>query len=156
MPRADAIFVFGEPNFYPASKAAELFEDGYAKNVFSIARKGTFSNKEWRFHDSTMYKHYWKICGYGNRFYTSPIAANTLEEAQKAISFMKEHDIVPKKVVLVASPVHQLRAYLTFKKHNPNIEIINVMSDEGFSFGLIARFFQEMYRIIKYRIKGDL
>lgn len=78
-----------------------------------------------------------------------------------------------KKIILTSSPHHQRRVYLSFKKHwggyAKNIKIINQPSSPYSWFDKIESstnknkhyrrfwyFFSEWYRIIKYRLKGDL
>ena len=78
-----------------------------------------------------------------------------------------------KKIILVTSPHHQLRAHLTFQKamrdSKNNLSIINYPPTAWSWFDFIEssrnktlkipRFFyifSELYRILKYRLKGDL
>lgn len=89
---------------------------------------------------------------------------HTRENAEYVLGFLKERHM--SKVILVTSPFHQLRAYLTFMKvFQPyGIEIINYYADTGewhpATWFLTAEYRKlvssETERIKKYREKGDL
>ncbi|HJT55541.1 MAG TPA: YdcF family protein [Ktedonobacteraceae bacterium] len=89
---------------------------------------------------------------------------HTRENAEYVLSILKEHHM--SKVILVTSPFHQLRAYLTLMKvfHLHSIEIINYYADSGewhpATWFLKAEYRKlvnsEIERIKKYREKGDL
>ncbi len=89
---------------------------------------------------------------------------HTRENAEYVLAFLKEHHM--SKVILVTSPFHQLRAYLTFMKvFQPHgIEIINYYAENGewhpATWFLRAEYRKlvssETKRIKKYREKGHL
>ena len=88
----------------------------------------------------------------------------TRENAEYTLGFLKERHM--SKVILVTSPFHQLRTYLTFMKvFQPHgIEIINYYADTGewhpATWFLTTEYRKlvssETERIKKYREKGDL
>ncbi len=57
--------------------------------------------------------------------FVEPEALHTRENAEHVLCILKEHDM--RRVILVTSPFHQLRTYLTFAKvfQPQGIEIIN-------------------------------
>lgn len=100
-----------------------------------------------------------------------PNSHNTRQNAENTLRLANDHGW--QKIILVTSPQHQLRAYLTFKAAKKtagsHCEIINYPPTDYSWFDHIEssrnpnktyfRFwyiFSELYRIIKYRLKGDL
>jgi len=96
---------------------------------------------------------------------------NTRQNAENVLHLAKQYNW--EKIILVTSSHHQLRAHLTFKKTMANlgitIKIINSPSLASSCFDRVETsrnknktvfrfwyFFSECYRLIKYRIKGDL
>jgi len=89
---------------------------------------------------------------------------HTRENAEYVIDILKKHNM--QRVILVTSPFHQLRTYLTFAKvlQPYHIEIINYYAETG-EWHPLTWFFStqhrklvksEQERIKKYRAKGDL
>lgn len=89
---------------------------------------------------------------------------HTRENAEYVLEILKQYNM--HRVILVTSPFHQLRTYLTFAKvFQPyNIEIINYYAETG-EWHPLTWFFSpqhrklvksEQERIKKYRSKGDI
>lgn len=89
---------------------------------------------------------------------------HTRENAECVLTLLKKHNF--HRVILVTSPFHQLRTFLTFAKvfQPHNINIINYYADTG-EWHVATWFFSaehrrlvksEMERIRLYRKKGDL
>lgn len=92
------------------------------------------------------------------------ISLHTRENAEQVHKILQANDM--KKIILVTSPFHQLRTYLTFTKilQTYNIDIINYYADTG-EWQPMTWFFNaehrqlvksEIERIKIYREKGDL
>lgn len=96
---------------------------------------------------------------------------NTRQNAENAIKIARDRGW--KSVILVTSPQHQLRAHLTFKKAGADLgyslKVINYpvtgyswfdrvegSRDPNKTYFRFWYIFSELYRIIKYRLKGDL
>ncbi len=89
---------------------------------------------------------------------------HTRENAEYVLSLLKEREMC--RIILVTSPFHQLRTYLTFAKvlHPHGIEILNyyAATDEWHPLTWFLSAEQrklvksEQERIIRYREKGDL
>jgi hypothetical protein len=87
---------------------------------------------------------------------------HTRENAQHLLEILKRENM--RRVILVTSPFHQLRTYLTFAKvFQPyNIEIINYYADDwNPAFWFLSKEHRrlvksEQERIKVYRAKGDL
>ena len=96
--------------------------------------------------------------------FVEPEALHTRENAEHVLCILGKHDM--HRVILVTSPFHQLRTYLTFTKvfQQRDIEIINYYADTGewhpATWFLSTKHRKlvkgEMERIKKYREKGDL
>ncbi len=137
--RADAIFVLGSANLSPAQKAYELYQAGYAKKIFAVASGGPLGGqKEWGMPECEKYKEELVALGVPADNVVIPTrdeqTINTLTEARTAISFMREHGVYPKRVLVIARPFHQRRVNNTFLEQyiNQGIEFINCPSDEPF------------------------
>jgi len=91
-------------------------------------------------------------------------ALHTKENAEMVLALAKKHHLW--SVILVTSPFHQRRTYLTFAKvlHPQNVEVLNYYADTGewhpITWFLSAEHRKlvrsEEERIEKYRAKGDL
>ncbi len=160
---ADAIFVLGGSTLEPVEKAYDLYTKGYAPVISFIGTKGTFGENA----DSVSLEHHEEyrqtLLKKGNVpesvLLSQGIASNTLTEAQAAIPFLKQHGINPKTILLVARPVHQRRAFATFKKQHPEVRYINCPADEIFdlqSRSAQERMVGEVERLVEYSKKGDL
>jgi uncharacterized SAM-binding protein YcdF (DUF218 family) len=89
---------------------------------------------------------------------------HTRENAEHVLTLLKEHNL--SRIILVTSPFHQLRTYLTFAKvlQPYGIEITNYYADTGewhpANWFLIEEHRKlvksEMERIKLYRAKGDI
>lgn len=89
---------------------------------------------------------------------------HTKENAEMVLALAKEHHM--RRIILVTSPFHQRRTYLTFAKvfQSHNLEILNYYADTGewhpatwflsTEHRKLVR--SEEERIEKYRAKGDL
>jgi uncharacterized SAM-binding protein YcdF (DUF218 family) len=89
---------------------------------------------------------------------------HTRENAEYVLALLKEHRM--QSIILITTPFHQLRTYLTFAKvfQPHSIRIINYYADTG-EWHPMTWFFSrenrklvnsEMERIKKYREKGDI
>jgi uncharacterized SAM-binding protein YcdF (DUF218 family) len=95
---------------------------------------------------------------------TEEESLHTRENAEHVLEILKQHNM--NRIILVTSPFHQLRTYLTFAKvFQPyDIKIINYYAETGewhpmtwfFSASHRKLVKSEMERIKAYREKGDL
>jgi uncharacterized SAM-binding protein YcdF (DUF218 family) len=95
---------------------------------------------------------------------TEAESLHTRENAEHVLALLKEHDM--HRIILVTSPFHQQRTYLTFAKvlHPHGIEIVNyyATTDEWHPLTWFLSAEQrklvrsEQERIKRYREKGDL
>ena len=95
---------------------------------------------------------------------TESESLHTRENAEYTLALLKEHGM--QQIILVTSPFHQLRTYLTFAKvFQPySIEIVNYYAETGKWHPLTWFFSSEHRKLVKsereriklYRGKGDL
>lgn len=157
--KAEAIFLCGGSTLSPPDKAAELYRRGFAKDIFFLTKGGTFSLPQWKGQESLVYYKRLKLLGIPKELIHWKMSCiNTLEEAQQSVPFIKSFGINPKTVILISRPVHQRRAYATFKKQHPTVTFISVPGDEVFHLDhdLVIRLDGELERLQTYAQKGDL
>jgi len=157
--KSEAIFILGGSSLNPVKKAAQLYQNKISDKIFFTSYGGTFTNQDWKEGEAKMYYKTLRTLGVADKnIFWEEATANTLDEAKYAISFMKKCGVDPKTVILVSRPVHQRRAFATFKKQNPGVSFINIPADEKLSIDkkLIERLIGEMQRLEKYAEKGDL
>jgi uncharacterized SAM-binding protein YcdF (DUF218 family) len=158
---ADIIFIFGGATLDPALKAIELYMANYASKIAFVSKGGgTFSDKN---DPTSEVKRYMQVLLdkkiSQQDIICEELSSNTLQEAQKAIPFLKKNGLDPQTMILVSRPVHQKRAWATFAKQWPEINYINCPADEQLDMGdnkLLLRLVQETERLVKYGTKGDL
>lgn len=93
-----------------------------------------------------------------------PESLHTRENAEYVLALLKQYDM--RRIILVTSPFHQLRTYLTFAKvlQPYDIEIINYYADTGEWHPTTWFLSKEHRRLVKseteritmYRAKGDI
>lgn len=159
--KADVIYILGGDRLEAVERAVELYEMGYASHIAFISTGGTFGGQR-KFKKPEHEKYSEVLIEHGipeSAILAAGLSTNTLEEARKVIPFLKEHGINPKKMILCSRPVHQRRAYATFKKQNPGVDFINCPASEPFNATdelLSERMLQETERLVKYALQGDL
>ena len=158
---ADVIFILGGSSLKPVEKAAELYKEGFASKVAFISTGGKFGGEKiWHKPENEKYKEELIKLGVPEEnIIEQGLSSNTLEEAKSAVPFLKEHVLALKKMILVARPVHQRRAWATFLKQHPGIKYLNCPADEQFDLNdieAIKRLVGEAQRLLDYAKKGDI
>lgn len=156
---ADAIFVLGGSSLAPVERAYELYKAGYAPKIAFTGIGGTFGGNGIPHHEEYRQVLLKKDGISEDAILSQGIATNTLNEAQTAIPFLRENGINPIKVILIARPVHQRRAFATFKKQNPEVAFINCPGDEPLDLqdpSTRERLVAEAERLLDYSKKGDI
>lgn len=162
--RADALVVLSGNGFERIDFATSLYKKGFAQKIVLAGTTGSRPAPE-------LAKRAILTGVPEHALILELHSRNTKENAEYVLAIAQRECWT--KIILVTSPQHQLRAYLTFKKswltHLEKIKIINhpptsygwlQMIESGRHQSLrVPRFyllFDELYRVIKYRIKGDL
>lgn len=158
---SDSIFVLGGSSLAPAIKALELYNAGYSSNISFISTGGKFGgDKVWNMPENEMYrKTLLKHNVSPEAIISEGMTTNTLAEARAAIPFLKEHGIDPRQIILVARPIHQRRAFATFRQQHPEVRYINCPADEQLDINDIdtqKRLVAEAERLLDYSQKEDI
>lgn len=154
---ADLIFVFGGNTLELPIKAAKLFHQGMAPKIIVNGHSGTFGNRDWVDPEAIVFKRKLiELAVPEDAIIVQANSKNTLED----VIFSKEYLANLKKVIIVAKPLHQLRALLTIKKQIPDLEYINqpcnfdaILDTESVK---LSRFNEELSRLKVYSVKGDI
>lgn len=162
--KADAIVVISGNGFERVAFATQLYEGQFAKKLVLAGTSGSRPAPEmaqWAVKEGVPETDIVQELSSRN---TKANAANVLKIA------LREKW---RKIILVTSPHHQLRAYLTFKKawsgslHTPKIinyppiryswfDWIESGRDKNRKALRLFYFFSEWYKILQYSLKGDL
>ena len=157
--KADAIVLLEGDGFARLNKAAELYKMKYAPFVVFSGGITDYSYGSFPFEACLP-----KLMELGIKrtdILYEDKSQNTKEQSVYVNKLAAEQGW--KKLILIASPYHQCRAYLTFLKNiHPEIILINAPADNlswfekedwGARFDLLE---QEQQRIEKYTAQGDL
>ena len=154
--KANVIFILGGSTFSPTEKAATLYKAGFAPAIAFTDVGGTFGPTN-KVQTIDWYRENLLELGIPRTTMVwAPLSHNTLEEARVAIPFLREMAIDPRKVLLVARPIHQRRAWATFQKQWPRIKFVSCPADEPFDLTETSRLLAELDRLEKYASAGDL
>lgn len=163
--KADCIFLFGGSSMTTPKKGLELFNKNLAPYILTTGKSGTFGNPGWDKPIADVFANYLLQHDITpEHIVIQNVSTNTKEDVTLTIPILEDKGIPHQQMIIVSRPVHQRRAYATFKKQQPNIKLINITSDEPHpstvdekELGEIGRrCLQEYERIIAYAIKGDI
>lgn len=158
---ADVIFILGGSSLAPVTKAAELYKLGYSTKIAFISTGGRFGGDAvWGMPEHEKYYAVLRDLQIpAEAIISKGLTTNTLAEAQAAIPFLKEHGINATRIILVARPVHQRRAFATFRKQHPYISYLNCPANEPLDVHnqeISERLVGEVDRLVEYAKKGDI
>lgn len=158
---SDVIFVMQGDGIARAAHAAELFKSGFAPEVAIV---GSANDRAYRSLPSAEVRDEMLRLGVAKTaLHFEETGSNTLEEARRAMELAKEKGW--HTVLIVTSPHHQYRTFLTFLKamHDAGLELllINAVAplpwDEPTEWGTRRSFLpQEFDRIQRYQEKGHV
>jgi len=159
------IFLFGGSIIEIAEKGRELYERGLSSHIIATGNKGTFGNPDWKKPIAKMFADYLIDHDIPKAALTTQSTSmNTLEDVTQGLSLLDQQGIRHDSVILVSRPVHQRRAYATYKMHDPNARIMNAPCNETHPSQMdntalkevALRCVQEYERLTQYAAKGDL
>lgn len=158
---SDSIFILGGSSLAPVTKASELYRAGYSSHIAFISTGGRFGGDTvWGKPENEMYRETLQASGIPQEAIVSDgITTNTLEEARAAIPFLEQRGMDPKKIILVARPIHQRRAFATFRQQHPEVQYLNCPADEPLDLNDLdtrKRLVAEAERLLDYARKGDI
>jgi uncharacterized SAM-binding protein YcdF (DUF218 family) len=159
--RGSVIFVLQGDGVDRAAHVAKLFREGFAPEVAMV---GSANDRAYRSFPSREVRD--EILQLGvtqSALHFEEVGSNTREEAERAMELAKEKGW--KTILIVTSPHHQYRTFLTFLKAmrdaNLDLALVNAVAplpwDEPTPWGTRRSFLpQEFDRIHRYQEKGHV
>jgi len=148
---ADAIVCLEGDGQNRTEKALELFQQGFAPLIIV---SGSYDNPPFSIVAKKMADYLVKKKVPKEKIIIEKNSQNTREQAEEVFKIIVEKKI--KKIILVASEFHQLRAYLTFLKAmedlGSKIVIVNVPAEDKYK----ELFDAELKKIKEYQKKGHI
>ncbi len=159
--KGDVIFVLQGDGLYRAPHAASLFKNGFAPIVAIV---GNDTRREYGSYPSIEVRDEMLRLGLPKEIiHFEEVGAHTRAEAGRAMELAEEKDW--KTILIVTSPHHQYRAFLTFLKamRDASLDITlvnapaNLSMSETTPWGMRTNLLeQEFARIIEYQDKCDV
>lgn len=123
--QADVLMVLGSSNLEVPQAAAELYHLGISETILicgGVGRlTGDFPKPEAQVYADTLES-------FGvprSAMLLDDRSTNTGENILFGLNILKENQLQPRSIILMQTPVLQYRAYLTLKKHAPELKIYN-------------------------------
>jgi uncharacterized SAM-binding protein YcdF (DUF218 family) len=149
--KADAIICLEGDGQNRTKKALELFKNDFAPLIIV---SGGYDNPPFSIVAFEMAEYLVKNGATKEKIIIEEISQNTREQAEEVLKIAQQKGF--KKIILVASEFHQLRAYLTFLKvaeeFNLKILIINAPAEDEHK----NLFNKELAKIEGYQKRGDV
>lgn len=150
---ADVIFLAAGDGMNRVPYAAKLYRDGYAPTI--AVTSGDTRHDYGSATASILGEALVKEGVPQSALILEDTALNTKEEAERMLEIMKERNF--KSVLIVTSPYHQYRAFLTWlaamKRASTSVMLVNAPAPLSLREDLLA---QEFKRIETYRAQGDV
>lgn len=122
---ADCILALGSHDTRVATRAGQLFLDGYAPLLMFSGGFGRLTEKSWTKSEAEMFEDVALKMGIPkSQIILENKSTNTAENIEFSLKILTEKELIPKKVILVTKPYMERRAYATFKIRFPEIDII--------------------------------
>ena len=150
--KSDAVVCLEGDGQERTKKALEIFKNGLAPIIIV---SGGYDNPPFSIVALKMAEYLIKEGAQKEKIIIEPNSQNTREQAEEVMKIVKENNW--KRIILVASQFHQLRAYLTFlkamKDANMKIVIINAPVGDKSRKKLLE---EEFKKIKEYEKKGHI
>jgi len=133
--KSDVIFVLGNRDTRVAEYAAKLYLEGWAPTILFSGSGSIHNHKQGRemFVGTTEAEVFAKVAEENgvpkDAIIIENQSQNTGENYEYAIKKMKEHNIDPKRIILVQKPYMERRTYATGKVWLPDIELLVTSPD---------------------------
>ncbi|MEI7742012.1 MAG: YdcF family protein [bacterium] len=165
LPKADAIFVFGNHRPFPAEQAARLYKLGAAPKIVISGNRPLNPNplftipKEFSC-EADYYASIIENAGVPrSALILERQATNTLENIQFGMRECRRLGFEPRKLILIAIPQLLRRSIATFKRQFPEVECVGnrfELPTSAFTEATVKRMLGEFERYIEYAAKGDM
>ncbi|MBU1923462.1 MAG: YdcF family protein, partial [Candidatus Omnitrophica bacterium] len=120
---ADAMIVFGHYDLRIPEEAA-MYAD-FADTIVTVGNVGVYSEHIFNEPEAIKFKKIMVELGVPeDKIITEPDSTNTLENLNNTFAIFKKKGITPKKIILMANPLHQTRAIATARRYYPDVEYI--------------------------------
>lgn len=122
---ADCILGLGSHDTRVATRAGQLFLDGYAQLLMFSGGFGRLTEKSWTKSEAEMFEDVALKMGIPkSQIILENKSTNTAENIEFSLKILTEKKLIPNKVILVTKPYMERRAYATFNIRFPEIDII--------------------------------
>lgn len=122
--KSDCILVLGSHDIRVAERGAQLFLQGFAPLIIFSGGRGNLTSS-WK---KTEAEEFAKIAVHmgvpEGKILKEDKSSNTGENITFTRKLLEEHNIKPQRIILVQKPYMERRAYATFKKFWPEVELI--------------------------------
>ena len=123
--KTDCILVLGSHDVRVAERGARLFLEGWAPLLIFSGGVGRLTPESWNESEADKFAKIAIGMGVPNdKILVENKSSNTGENVQFTQKLLAEHDIDPKRIILVQKPYMERRAYATFKQVWPDKEVI--------------------------------
>ncbi len=123
--KSDCIIVLGSNDTRVAERGSQLFLEDYAPLIVFSGGFGRLSNKNWTKSEAETFADVALKMGIpSDKILIENKSTNTGENIKYSLKLLSEKRLTPKKVLLIAIPYMERRAYATFKIIFPEIEVI--------------------------------
>jgi len=134
--QADLIIGFGHFDLRIPEHCISLYKNGFAPKIIFTGGVGAGSGN-FKHPESVEFLNYSKTqhpeINFNDVIVESK-STNTGENILNSIEMMNDMGLLKsvKRIILVATPIRQLRVFLTVKKYLPNVELINIPPDSTY------------------------
>lgn len=123
--KADCILVMGSHDTRVAERGVELFLDGWAPLIIFSGGLGNLTKGLWKKPEANKFAEIaFKMGVTKDKILIENKSSNTGENITFTRQLLKENGLKPRKIIVVQKPYMERRAYATFKKMWPEMEII--------------------------------
>ncbi len=123
--KADCIIVLGSHDTRVAERGAEVFLGGWAPLIVFSGNLGALTSTIWQRPEAEIFADV--ALGMGvprERILIEAGSTNTGENVDLSRKLLLERNVRPKKAIVVQKPYMERRAYATFRKRWPDLEVI--------------------------------
>ena len=123
--KADCIIVLGSHDTRVAERGAEVFLGGWAPLIVFSGNLGALTSTIWQRPEAEIFAEV--AIGMGvprERILIEKGSTNTGENVDLSRKVLLENGVLPKRAIVVQKPYMERRAYATFRKRWPDLEVI--------------------------------
>jgi len=131
--KSDAIIALGSMDLRIAEKAAELWHRNLAPVIVTSGGFGRLTGSNWTETEAKKFAEVLYSKGISkDKVLIEDNSTNTAENIRLSIDLLKLNSIQPKRLIIISQPYMERRAYVTFLKLFPNIEVFVTSPDVSY------------------------